>query len=147
MYSRVPITALFVSCGVLPQLFLRGPPKPGPCRQLRPALRPFRLCIEVARPPPVVHRVDATVLERHRESLAAFGVPDGVRLRVGLEPDLAFVEDREAGAVEIERRAANHLAHGDRPQRPQRFLHPGAKALRSEEHTSELQSLMRIPYA
>src|SRR3546814_6604538 len=51
-------------------------------------------------------------------------------------------------------RKARHSRSGQRfrPPRPIRFRHRGAiwrrgKGIRSEEHTSELQSLMRISYA
>src|SRR3546814_1014380 len=41
-----------------------------------------------------------------------------------------------------------HAAHGRRPaESPAQAVRPRRPAVRSEEHTSELQSLMRISYA
>src|SRR3546814_8164452 len=40
-----------------------------------------------------------------------------------------------------------HAEHGDRLRRPARRMGRQATSHRSEEHTSELQSLMRISYA
>src|SRR3546814_10664324 len=53
---------------------------------------------------------------------------------------------RRAGAVAAgDLRAGGAVLHDER--RPARHVHPAGAADRSEEHTSELQSLMRISYA
>src|SRR3546814_9714398 len=59
--------------------------------------------------------------------------------------------DNECGrAGEAGVNSARHQHHHPRAERQADYEHPGAAsvyAARSEEHTSELQSLMRIPYA
>src|SRR3546814_1733020 len=49
--------------------------------------------------------------------------------------------------VEQRRRVDQHRGHPQRPAEAQRPWPPGEAGARSEEHTSELQSLMRISYA
>src|SRR3546814_8257762 len=114
------------------------------------------------RPPPISTRTDTlfpyTTLFRSRDGGAA-GIAQGGGLRAGagsagtgaLGGGGAASRHRRAAqrdhlARSPHRRARRHLA-GDRgrqsllcPRRPQR-------GQRSEEHTSELQSLMRITYA
>src|SRR3546814_4322897 len=57
-----------------------------------------------------------------------------------------FRSEGDAGAVRTRGRAATCSAAG-RPDRRRRRARPGSTCRRSEEHTSELQSLMRISYA
>src|SRR3546814_8070888 len=90
------------------------------------------------RRPPRSTRTDTllpyTTLFRSLQSSRLDERPDGAREFVGdqrLEPGVARAQ-RRAGERQA---AAHHLEHRDRRHR------------RSEEHTSELQSLMRISYA
>src|SRR3546814_8986343 len=57
---------------------------------------------------------------------------------------LAGITDRLVSADKIDAAVAAYAAHINRENRQQRIA---ADADRSEEHTSELQSLMRISYA
>src|SRR3546814_6065883 len=65
------------------------------------------------------------------------------RALAGAGDDWRDMLEREARAIEVEDLAANRrmgeLGAG--------LIEPGSGVLRSEEHTSELQSLMRISYA
>src|SRR3546814_9476841 len=64
---------------------------------------------------------------------------DGVQLRRRENPDPAGFSDDDAGGMAFSRRSARHSPFG-----PSRQVPPQT---RSEEHTSELQSLLRISYA
>src|SRR3546814_4733207 len=66
-----------------------------------------------------------------------------------------FGPDRRHQAEEAEHHRTENAENGDRPKmvgadmnaRPQQHCEPEREPDRSEEHTSELQSLMRISYA
>src|SRR3546814_4264998 len=89
---------------------------------------------------------DRTVRAKVRATSAATTAKGGT---AGDSPGLPL----DGRAVVVEKPAAvgraepgDHLAHaGDRLRR--RKVGPGAPHVRSEEHTSELQSLIRISYA
>src|SRR3546814_5472003 len=63
--------------------------------------------------------------------------------RIAPGHDDAFLVQRDIAAVHLELRGAAECLRLDERQR----LEPRRRAVRSEEHTSELQSLMRISYA
>src|SRR3546814_5915335 len=83
------------------------------------------------------------------------GVVRGARGR--LVAAAAIGEDAPEDQHEHEHRDSRHRRHQDRIVHPVRAVavgrhlnleaHPAVARLRSEEHTSELQSLMRISYA
>src|SRR3546814_3843151 len=69
-----------------------------------------------------------------RDAVASSGVRGEERaVRAGVAGD------------EVGQRRLDRLRAG--PRQPERHVHPEGVAQRSEEHTSELQSLMRISYA
>src|SRR3546814_2878084 len=98
------------------------------------------------RRPPRSTRTDTlfpdTTLFRARE-----GLPAGVRtlLRFARTPHLQAVRAPEPGTVEV--RIPGHLIHLRSSIPALAGAASAAPARRSEEHTSELQSLMRISYA
>src|SRR3546814_3102170 len=69
----------------------------------------------------------------------------GVEDRRHARPQASHAEDEQVDRVGDERQPDNDL-EGPRPQQ-QPHARSGQHADRSEEHTSELQSLMRISYA
>src|SRR3546814_5877146 len=89
------------------------------------------------------HRLDAVLAHRHA---AGFESLDGQRL------DVAGADHREHHVIRLGARTAHALAVEDHPAALRRAGvngedQPRRHAPRSEEHTSELQSLMRISYA
>src|SRR3546814_10126695 len=76
---------------------------------------------------------------RLAQPFVAVGTAHGQRLRLQVLQDGQFyLHPGAAGAPEV---AIERLERADRPSRP------AEQDVRSEEHTSELQSLMRSPYA
>src|SRR3546814_1826490 len=67
------------------------------------------------------------------------------RFPAGSESAACRGQDCEAGAIRTRRIHRYH--HGTRPQMKRACLSETGTPVRSEEHTSELQSLMRISYA
>src|SRR3546814_5431671 len=65
--------------------------------------------------------------------------------RIGLAPD-DVVQDPESLVLQLRADTKDVVVAADHPQRTV-ILQDAARRLRSEEHTSELQSLMRISYA
>src|SRR3546814_7157375 len=88
---------------------------------------------------------------RHQRSATAGRASVGRLLESGLAVDANRLSVFLAAPVEgiALARALLRGAHGDRVPGLQRFLrrHAAVAVPRSEEHTSELQSLMRISYA
>src|SRR3546814_1060753 len=62
-------------------------------------------------------------------------------------PSKASFPDEESPAPRPDRRARRRRLLGARHDRGRSGRHREARCVRSEEHTSELQSLMRISYA
>src|SRR3546814_10361565 len=64
-------------------------------------------------------------------------------------PHRRALQDRGPGILQRRQHPDRLLRHAAQrlPQRPLQLLTKGLPAARSEEHTSELQSLMRISYA
>src|SRR3546814_3190428 len=86
-----------------------------------------------------LHRVGDLVQRRHQRLVVAGDGEVVIGIGLGqLAAQRAAVEDRQAdrGAAEAEQRVA-----------AEQFGQAGGGKPRSEEHTSELQSLMRISYA
>src|SRR3546814_3225578 len=113
-----------------------------------------------------MHNEDLAVLELER-SVVIVGAEDPGRLAVADDgvaegdvmgfaehagqrpaPDVEAIEDHMVGLLELD---GVRAAPQDRPRRAHRTVpaerHRVARRARSEEHTSELQSLMRISYA
>src|SRR3546814_5326743 len=71
-------------------------------------------------------------------------------LRTRRQSPVPPAQAADAGAVYVHSRSDQDAAEAHRPREAQDHRHPRARArrgARSEEHTSELQSLMRISYA
>src|SRR3546814_5961077 len=83
--------------------------------------------------------------------------PAGTGVRGGAHPfrhDLLLIVVEQAARVGLAERPCRHQQpvadredHGRYEEKPDRARDRGVEFLRSEEHTSELQSLMRISYA
>src|SRR3546814_5695532 len=86
-----------------------------------------------------VHEIDIFIPTRRRALIASASLPCRVHLPASI-PTLEVLDDKYLFAAEFageEHHLPTHLAQGSED----------LERLRSEEHTSELQSLMRISYA
>src|SRR3546814_2883286 len=121
---------------------IRRPPRSTRTDTLFPYTTLFRSAAAQAR------RMDERLLSRPAGIGAAYGAPRR-RLRRRAAPDRRISCDRRAARADdatADRRARKHrdaAGAGARTRRTRR----GQRGGRSEEHTSELQSLMRISYA
>src|SRR3546814_10644301 len=102
---------------------IRRPPRSNPTDPLLPYTTPFRSRL-----------LGNGARQRRDQDAAGFGLPPGIDDRAAAVADHAMIPQP---GFRIDR-----LAH--RTEQAQRSA---ARLLRSEEHTSELQALMRISYA